>query len=75
MEQELARLGTTIEATHAHFGMAQARYREVIDQLERLFDASGPIGRTLDDLATAASSQRGAMAEIDGQMERLRQLE
>lgn len=75
MEETLLRLGSIIDATHARFGADDARHREIIGKLEQLFEQSGVIGQTLDELGTAAAAQRAVAADIDRQMTRLKQLE
>ncbi|MFG1479296.1 hypothetical protein V5F53_11630 [Xanthobacter sp. V4C-4] len=75
MERSLDQLGAIIAATHGQFEDEERHYRQTIEQVERLFDQSGVIGRTLDDLGRATSSQHAEIAEIDRQMSRLKQLE
>ena len=75
METSLGLLGTIIDATRDRFVDEEQRYRGTIEQVERLFDQSGVIDRTLADLARVVAGQRGAVAEIDRQMQRLKRLE
>jgi hypothetical protein len=75
MESSLGTLGTIIDATRERFVTEEGRYRGTIDQVEKLFEQSGVIDRTLGELASVVATQHAVMGEIDRQMERLKRLD
>jgi len=75
MESSLSTLGTIIDATRERFVTEEGRYRGTIEQVEKLFEQSGVIDRTLGELASVVATQHEVMGEIDRQMTRLKRLD
>ncbi|MCE1237138.1 MAG: methyl-accepting chemotaxis protein [Hyphomicrobiales bacterium] len=75
MESSLGLLGAIIGETRDRFRDEETRYRDTIDQIERLFDQSGVMDRTLSGLSDLVDDQRTAVAHIGADLSRLKQLE
>lgn len=75
MEQSVRMLGGLIETAQGRFATEEARYRDMIGQVEAIFTQSDVIERALGGLSTLVSSQLAEMGKIEDHVAMLKRLE
>ncbi|PTW63064.1 FIST-like protein [Breoghania corrubedonensis] len=75
IEISLEQLGEIIEATKEQIAREGDRYKDVIVQVEEIFDQSGNIERSLNDLNDILATHRDGVGKVMRQIEFLKQLD